>query len=203
MSPKDNQQITLPIFPLGYLLLPGEQKELRVFEARYKEMLNDCLENNACFGVVVSGKKDNMVSEYGTMVKILRVLKTTPAGESDILVEGVKTFRTVHFVPVLLPKLYGAATVEVNSSFDVKCSPDIVQLYARYARLIKETRSPTGRNITLFELARLLELSNEEKLRFISLSSPNRQKEFLSVKIKLKLLLADAEKKLNGEFWLN
>ena len=31
----------LPIFPLGLVLLPGEPEQLRIFEPRYKQMLDD------------------------------------------------------------------------------------------------------------------------------------------------------------------
>ena len=45
---------TLPLFVLPMVLLPGEVQELRVFEPRYKQMLDDCLLDGKNFGLVQS-----------------------------------------------------------------------------------------------------------------------------------------------------
>ena len=42
----------LPLFPLDVVLLPGTPLPLHIFEPRYKEMIGECLANNAPFGVV-------------------------------------------------------------------------------------------------------------------------------------------------------
>jgi Lon protease-like protein len=44
----------LPLFVLPMVLLPGEVQELRVFEPRYKQMLDDCLLDGKNFGLVRS-----------------------------------------------------------------------------------------------------------------------------------------------------
>lgn len=44
----------LPLFVLPMVLLPGEVQELRVFEPRYKQMLDDCLLDGKNFGLVKS-----------------------------------------------------------------------------------------------------------------------------------------------------
>lgn len=41
----------LPIFPLGAVLFPGGALPLRIFEARYMDMVRDCLQQGAPFGV--------------------------------------------------------------------------------------------------------------------------------------------------------
>ena len=42
----------LPLFPLGLVLFPGAVLGLKVFEARYLDMVADCLRQRAPFGVV-------------------------------------------------------------------------------------------------------------------------------------------------------
>ena len=44
----------LPLFVLPMVLLPGEIQDLRVFEPRYKQMLDDCLLDGKNFGLVKS-----------------------------------------------------------------------------------------------------------------------------------------------------
>jgi Lon protease-like protein len=43
--------LTLPMFPLNTVILPGETKVLHIFEDRYKELVVDCLKNAANFGI--------------------------------------------------------------------------------------------------------------------------------------------------------
>lgn len=43
----------LPLFPLNTVLFPGMPLNLRIFEERYKIMMNMCIENRKPFGVVL------------------------------------------------------------------------------------------------------------------------------------------------------
>lgn len=47
-------QDVLPLFVLPMVLMPGEVQELRVFEPRYRQMLDDCLLDNKNFGLVMN-----------------------------------------------------------------------------------------------------------------------------------------------------
>lgn len=42
----------LPLFPLNSVLFPGGLLNLKVFEARYLDLISDCLRRQAAFGVV-------------------------------------------------------------------------------------------------------------------------------------------------------
>ncbi|MDB2397697.1 hypothetical protein N9V82_00560, partial [Candidatus Poseidoniales archaeon] len=48
------EQASLPLFVLPMVLMPGEVQELRVFEPRYRQMLDDCLLDNKNFGLVMN-----------------------------------------------------------------------------------------------------------------------------------------------------
>ena len=43
----------LPLFPLKTVLFPGGSIPLNVFEDRYKQMINECLNKDARFGIVL------------------------------------------------------------------------------------------------------------------------------------------------------
>lgn len=43
---------TLPLFPLATVLFPGGQLPLKIFEARYLDMISNCLRSGSPFGVV-------------------------------------------------------------------------------------------------------------------------------------------------------
>lgn len=53
MPPKSSMP-PLPLFVLPMVLMPGEVQELRVFEPRYRQMLDDCLLDGLNFGLVLN-----------------------------------------------------------------------------------------------------------------------------------------------------
>lgn len=42
---------TIPIFPLNLVLFPRQKLPLRIFEPRYKQLIDDCMMENGQFGV--------------------------------------------------------------------------------------------------------------------------------------------------------
>jgi Lon protease-like protein len=104
------QQLTIPMFPLNMVLLPGETKTLHIFEERYKQLVSDCLINEAHFGIPFIHQTS--MGDYGIEVKISNVIKEYENGEMDIAIEGVRVFKMIVFSKVLHPKLYGAGVIQ-------------------------------------------------------------------------------------------
>ena len=98
------QQLTIPMFPLNMVLLPGETKTLHIFEERYKQLVADCLDNEAHFGIPFMHQK--AMGDYGIEVKISNVIKLYENGELDIAIEAIRVFKIIEFSKVLTPKLY-------------------------------------------------------------------------------------------------
>lgn len=67
---------TLPLFPLGLVLFPDGPLPLRIFEARYVDMVKRCMRNSEPFGVVLIregrevGTEDVSLVEVGTSAEI-------------------------------------------------------------------------------------------------------------------------------------
>jgi Lon protease-like protein len=76
-------EITIPLFPLGVVLMPQMPLQLHIFEERYKAMIGECLEKNKEFGVVDFDAKK--LSKVGCTAKIVDVLKHYETGEMDIV----------------------------------------------------------------------------------------------------------------------
>ena len=49
-----DETLDLPLFPLDTVLFPGMALPLHIFEERYLWMVNECLEGNRQFGVVMT-----------------------------------------------------------------------------------------------------------------------------------------------------
>jgi len=83
-------QITIPLFPLGLVLLPQMPLPLHIFEERYKLMIGKCLEKNKEFGIVYFNGSD--IQAIGCTASIQRVLKRYDDGRVDILTRGENRF---------------------------------------------------------------------------------------------------------------
>ena len=83
-------RITIPLFPLGLVLLPQMPLHLHIFEERYKIMIGECLEKNKEFGIVYFNGTD--IQAIGCTASIQRVLKRYDDGRLDILTRGENRF---------------------------------------------------------------------------------------------------------------
>ena len=92
----------LPLFPLkNVVLFPGMVLPLHIFEPRYREMINRCIDEKLQFGVVLidegqevgDAARPHMV---GTAARIARVERHED-GRMDITAVGTQRFRVVEF----------------------------------------------------------------------------------------------------------
>lgn len=75
------------------MLLPSLPLPLHIFEPRYKEMVNECLQEKRPFGVLRA--KEEGLAHIGCTAQIVNVLKTYPDGRMNILTEGQKRFEVL------------------------------------------------------------------------------------------------------------
>lgn len=80
----------LPLFPLDVVLFPGTPLPLHIFEARYKEMIGECLSQHRHFGVVRAVEQG--LADIGCTAEIVSVVKEYPDGRLDLVSEGRKRF---------------------------------------------------------------------------------------------------------------
>jgi Lon protease-like protein len=80
----------LPLFPLNAVLFPRTHLPLHIFEERYKQLINECLERRSEFGVVLAA--EDGVVQTGCTAVVERVARRYPDGRMDILVIGVRRF---------------------------------------------------------------------------------------------------------------
>ncbi|MCI0849057.1 MAG: LON peptidase substrate-binding domain-containing protein, partial [Chloroflexi bacterium] len=75
---------TLPLFPLNLVLFPGMDLPLHIFEQRYRDMIGECLDKDAPFGVVLI--KEGV--EVGDPADPERIGTSTRILSSEILDQG-------------------------------------------------------------------------------------------------------------------
>ncbi|WP_086829532.1 LON peptidase substrate-binding domain-containing protein [Allokutzneria sp. NRRL B-24872] len=95
---------TLPLFPLGAVLLPGASMPLHIFEPRYRQLVVDLVKGvrpDRAFGVVSVRqgwdiRTDDMAAVHPVGCSaLLREARQLPEGRYDIVVRGHRRFRLV------------------------------------------------------------------------------------------------------------
>jgi uncharacterized protein len=89
----------IPLFPLHTVLFPGQVLPLHIFEPRYRQMIGECLQHSAPFGVVLikKGTEAGQAAEpvmVGTTARITHV-QTLDDGRMNILTVGDTRFRVL------------------------------------------------------------------------------------------------------------
>ena len=80
----------IPLFPLNVVLMPGTPLPLHIFEERYKQMVNECLESETEFGMILAD--EGGTRRVGCTAKIVELLQRYDDGRMLILVEGSRRF---------------------------------------------------------------------------------------------------------------
>lgn len=97
----------LPLFPLDIVLFPGMILPLRIFEERYKLMVNRCLLEERPFGVVLIHPEEKRLYEVGTTALIAGVSQLSDE-QIQIVAVGHERFRLLA-VRADLPYLVSSA----------------------------------------------------------------------------------------------
>ncbi len=195
--------VTLPMFPLNIVLVPGETKVLHIFEDRYRELVADCVMNQANFGIPYI--KGDQLADHGIEVSIIKIIQEHQNGEMDIEIKAIKPFKILKYTSILKPKLYGAAYIE---EYEDDTTSNRYKLFRSFKKLIKASKNKeipveTLTNVSVYKVAHLLDLTNDEKLQLISFATIKEKEDFLIAKIKLYMHTVKLEKEIGTNYRLN
>ena len=123
---------SLPLFPLGIVLLPTEIVPLHIFEDRYKLMIGQCVEEERDFGIVWLG--DDGLKEIGCTARVAQVLERMDDGRMNILAQGGHPFRLLRKIEDLP---YPAGDVELLDDVDDGNEELAVEAREAYADLVE------------------------------------------------------------------
>ena len=126
----EQDQRILPYFPLGVFLFPGEDIPLRIFEPRYKQLIEDVRTSAGTFAIpyVI----DRRIQDYGCEVELKEVVAENPAGRMVITVQSVALVKVNSFSKQLGRKLYAGGAVEQFSCSDPVESRELMELIRHY-----------------------------------------------------------------------
>ena len=125
----------IPLFPLpNVVLFPNAVLPLHIFEDRYKLMINDCIDRNEVFGLVLcSGgaqeESEETIHRVGVTARILEV-ERLQEGRMNILSRGEERFRIYRFTQ---QEPYWKASVGLVE--DDAAQPSVESLYTQVVDL--------------------------------------------------------------------
>jgi Lon protease-like protein len=89
--------LDLPLFPLGTVLYPGGQLQLRIFERRYLDMVRECARTGSPFGVcmILEGQEAGLPATPAAVGTLARItdFHNREDGLLGIVTEGGERFR--------------------------------------------------------------------------------------------------------------
>jgi ATP-dependent Lon protease len=161
------------LFPLGIVLLPTERIPLHIFEPRYRELIEECIELDREFGLLF--EDDDGLREVGTRAAVLEVIERFEDGRLNVLVEGRERFR-------LVSETSGRSfrTGEVEPVVDAAAEAADPEAVARAVELLEHLAELTGAELERpqpsspapsFELAARVELEPHLKQKLLELDS--------------------------------
>jgi len=168
----------LPLFPLDMVLLPHRRVPLHIFEERYKQMIDECLESESEFGLVWGADDD--FCDIGCAARVVHLLNRFPDGRMDVLIEGTQRFRLIQRRDI---HAYISGTVEEiedkEEAFDLDLGDRVKKLYAEAMKLSLGWMSPQTPNMELgalsFALAGNLSLPLPEQQALLESTSVNER----------------------------
>ena len=195
-----------PLFPISVIVFPGEIQPLHIFELRYKQLINEMHENGGSFGIPFV--KDGELCEYGSCVKIHKILATSPTGEMDVLVKGIDMFRIIDIREKLPDKLYGGGVVRVLNKMNHRADEQLQQKFATYKAqlaIINKEEMPEAlpSHQHIFDIAGQLPLEIDEKYHLINAKSNQSRETLLLDKIEFLLMINEKLEEVGYKFYLN
>ena len=100
-------KLVVPLFVLPNGIFPTSEEELRVFEPRYKQMLDDCILNELPFGYIATKKPYTEIegwsapSDFGVLAKIENI--TEQGSNLLFTAKGESRFKIKNIIPPALP----------------------------------------------------------------------------------------------------
>ncbi len=200
----------IPIFPLSIVVYPGEKLNLHIFEPRYKQLIQDSMENKKPFGIPTV--MNNEIKELGTLVQVKEIVKTYDNGEMDITTEGIKVFRVLEIIKSIPDKLYSGSIVNYPENEENQGNRKIMQQVMRglkeLHRLLNVSKDfkKEEEQLISYDIAHHAGLSLDEEYELLGLMKEVQRQEYLKRHLQKVLpMLMEMESlkekvKLNGHF---
>lgn len=197
----------LPLFPLNLIAFPGELVNLHIFEERYRQLINECLDQDMSFGIPAYVK--NTIA-YGAEVEIVSLVKRYEDGTMDISTRATRAFRVVDFENPAPGKLYAAGHVAFLENIDddtYSTRQEMIALIQELYETINVVKSvEVSEDIRAFDIGHKIGLSLEEEYLLLQIEKESERQQFIIQHLRRAIpILKEVERtkeriRMNGHF---
>lgn len=199
----------IPIFPLSVVVYPRQPLNLHIFEPKYKQLINDCIDQKKPFGIpVVTNDKLN---EMGTLMEITEISKKYDNGEMDIKTKGIQVFRILEVINEIPEKIYSGAIVNYprNNERGKRVIMDKVIASAKQLHKLLDVKKPLEENeeeMWSYDIAHSVGLTLEEEYELLTFMNELHRQEYLKrhlakvLPVVAEMQLLKEKIKMNGHF---
>jgi Lon protease-like protein len=172
----------VPLFPLQLVLYPNEILPLHIFEERYKNMIQYCIETDEPFGLL--SYIDQKVSRIGCLCKINKVNKKYEDGRIDIVCQGSDRF-LVHSFNSSKSYLQGTISAFHDAETMEDAIPGLLErLQGKYDKLLEIAAKswedlPDQLPANSYEFAHLVGFDLAQKQNLLEIKSETERLKFL------------------------
>lgn len=170
----------LPFFPLKLVAFPGEELNLHIFEARYRQLISDIESEGGSFGICTFL---DQLTGFGTEMELIGVHKRYFDGRLDIRTLGKRIFKLESFENPMPGKLYAGGRVSFLSNRE-GVTPSLKHEYVFYLKeilyLLNYPQEISTEEVNSYSFSHKIGLSIEEELELIKLESEAERVAFLT-----------------------
>jgi hypothetical protein len=199
----DQRPEILPFFPLNVFLFPGEDLPLNIFEPRYMQLINEARNQGITFAIpFIIGKE---IQDFGCEVRLKDVVAEKAEGNMVIVVEALSIVEISSYAKQLEGKLYAGGLISRIPCEDPIISMELMGLITRYREQF-DNQFLSGcmdRTVTRKDLIIALNLSSDEKFKFICMTGAEQREGFLAGQLRYLSMIRSQEALLGDDFGLN
>ncbi len=197
----------IPFFPLNLVVYPNESLNLHIFEPRYRQLINECLETGKTFGIPAF--INNKLPGLGTEVQIVELSKRYEDGQMDIKTKAHRVFKIVTFENPVTGKLYSGGKIAYQKSTDSEFGviPELMkQLELLQILMQSKIKFDTYQPCFSYQIAHKIGLLIEDEYKLLQMAEETERQKFILKHLnKVIPVMTEMDKakeriKLNGHF---
>lgn len=199
----DQSSAILPFFPLSVFLFPGEDIPLHIFEPRYKQLIDEARTKGITFAIPFVIQQE--IQGFGCEVRLKDVVAEKEEEQMVIIVESVAIVEISSYEKQIKGKLYPGGNIRRIPCDNPIVSRELMDLISSYREQFDQDflSSFSDRHVSRKDLIIALNLSSDEKFRFICMPDAEQKENFLAGQLRYLSMIRKQEVLLGDDFGLN
>ena len=199
----------LPLFPLSSVVFPGEELRLYIFEPRYKQLIQECNQDEITFGIPTVIEKK--LALLFTEIQLVSIDRIYPAGEMDVRTLGIRRGKLLKFDRKAPDKLYPGGEVEwmeTEDEQDLELQVEVLKLLESLNQVLGITKTYVKDPIDLrsFDIGHQVGFTLQQEYKLLGIDSETDRLMYIKEHIhKILPMVKETERlkaraKMNGHY---